>query len=89
MVSEDGNHIFGYAIDVAGGTAQAIAGLPITALPAQTQADPALTYLMVDHTGRYLYVTRFPSAAPGPEHVLVFAIDRVTGGLSAISKHLL
>jgi 6-phosphogluconolactonase (cycloisomerase 2 family) len=91
MLSKDGNHIFGYEIDAASGGVHAVAGSPIAALPPQTpaDADAALSYLMVDQNGRYLYVTRFPRSTPGPESVLAFAIDQVTGALSAISSHIL
>jgi hypothetical protein len=87
MMSKDGNHIFGYAVDAAGGSVRAIAGSPFVALPPHTPVADALSHLVVEQTGRYLYVTRFPVATPGPEHVLVFTIDQDTGALTAIASH--
>jgi hypothetical protein len=86
--SKFSQRIYGFQVDPATGSAAALPGSPFDAAVVNAAADAGLPTMIMDPTGKYLYMSRFPSSQP-PHAIHAFSIDQSTGALTAVASYSL
>jgi hypothetical protein len=84
--SKHAQRVYAYAVDAIAATAQPLQGSPYDGQSVPPVADAALPVVLLEPTGRFLYMARLPEI-PSSTFVDAFAVDGSTGALTAVATY--
>jgi hypothetical protein len=86
--SKFSQRIYGYEVDRTTGSVQPLAGSPFEGASVHAPSGTTLPALIMDPTGKYLYMARFPDEQP-PHFIHAFSISQSNGALTAVATYSL